>query len=542
MTVSTDYSHLNNAVTGGTHLQNKKLAQAGQSADLYAEFSAMLDKIAFHLSSQAEFSESTQVPKELETKAKEIQKLKEKEVAEPTQKAEKPKEDCCHRPEQEPSESEAKKTEQATEEEVEQVEQVKAVEQETEAGEAQAAADTDETEEVADDESLDTEDDAQMSEEEVAEELVEQLVDQVTEQVVKSDAVVQAAHTNHGKTKETKLDEQAPQEAEEVIVDAQTNNQQRFEDASRGVGKHVSEIAREELKPLKEKIEISLEKPQQEVQVPANQTGQSEDKPFGDLVEQMARSLLGKIQNKQTDEMQALATEKIMLDVNANLRPVIDATSDIRSTLLSATMIKHLVEGGIQQQTDVAAFKGVQASSGQQAVQASIATQQRDQSSTQNGEAQASASKRLPKTLENRTLKRVEDALKEVAKSRDGKTISVRLDPPHLGSVKIDVSIKEGALHARFVAESQAVTSLLREKGVEIQNMLRKLGLEVSDVSVSIGYEGSEQGFSDTSDLNQGHNQGQQSHDVLGEMLVGGTSQVNAAAQNSTAVEDHWIA
>ena len=95
----------------------------------------------------------------------------------------------------------------------------------------------------------------------------------------------------------------------------------------------------------------------------------------------------------------------------------------------------------------------------------------------------------LTRTAAVRTLERVERAIKEVAQSKDGKTISVRLDPPDLGTVKVDVSIRDGALHARVVAESSAVTSLLRERAGEMQTILRKLGLNVDRISVSVGGE-----------------------------------------------------
>lgn len=88
-----------------------------------------------------------------------------------------------------------------------------------------------------------------------------------------------------------------------------------------------------------------------------------------------------------------------------------------------------------------------------------------------------------------RTLEKVQEALREVAKAKDGRTISVRLDPPNLGSVKIDVSLREGGLHARIVAESPAVTQLLRERSHDLQSVLRRIGLEHDQVSVSVGNE-----------------------------------------------------
>ena len=91
-----------------------------------------------------------------------------------------------------------------------------------------------------------------------------------------------------------------------------------------------------------------------------------------------------------------------------------------------------------------------------------------------------------------RTMEKVEQALRDAAKSKDGKTISVRLDPPSLGTMRVDVSLRDGALHARVVAESSQVNQMLRERMHEMQSMLRKLGLNVDTVSVSVG-SGNEQ-------------------------------------------------
>jgi|GEM_PF-4400258 len=93
---------------------------------------------------------------------------------------------------------------------------------------------------------------------------------------------------------------------------------------------------------------------------------------------------------------------------------------------------------------------------------------------------------RTPRFQPSKILERVEATLKEAARSRDGKTISFRLDPPELGTLKVDVSIRDGALHARISTENSTVAGILREKAYELQSMLRKLGLEVERVSVSV--------------------------------------------------------
>jgi flagellar hook-length control protein FliK len=104
----------------------------------------------------------------------------------------------------------------------------------------------------------------------------------------------------------------------------------------------------------------------------------------------------------------------------------------------------------------------------------------------------------------SKLLERIEATLKEAARSRDGKTISLRLDPPDLGAVKVDVTIRDGGLHARVTADNAQVASVIREKAYELQSMLRKLGLAVEKVTISV-HEGMSspqgefsQGFADT--------------------------------------------
>jgi flagellar hook-length control protein FliK len=174
---------------------------------------------------------------------------------------------------------------------------------------------------------------------------------------------------------------------------------------------------------------------------------------------------------------------------------------------------------------------------------------QKGAENSQRGEMKE-AMKTLKPQYEARTMERVESALKEVARAKDGKTISVRLDPPELGTLKIDMSLRDGSLHARVVAESPQVTTLLKEKSHELVQIMRKLGLNVEKVSVSVsdqkesfsgnlnGFDNSAQQFSDQrsgserrSTSSGGRSSGHGSGDVLGQLRSA-----------TTVVDDHWVA
>jgi len=150
--------------------------------------------------------------------------------------------------------------------------------------------------------------------------------------------------------------------------------------------------------------------------------------------------------------------------------------------------------------------------------------------------------KQLNRTESQRTLEKVEQAIKEVARSKDGKTISVRLDPPSLGSVKVDLTYREGVLHARIVAEQAQVATLLREKAHEIQTLMRRLGLDAQRVSVSVGQDPG----SLSSDAQAGAREwaeraeNREAYGLVGESRKNtGASDERQAARTPT---DHWVA
>lgn len=159
-------------------------------------------------------------------------------------------------------------------------------------------------------------------------------------------------------------------------------------------------------------------------------------------------------------------------------------------------------------------------------------------------EQQARSGRALSTAQRARTMEKVEEVLKEVARSKDGKTISFRLDPPSLGSMRAEVSMRDGVLHARLWAESSQVTSLLREKSHELHSALRKLGLPVDQVAVSVSSPESEfstsGGFSSSEGSSHGGRQDRRSEknslvDTSGFGILNG-------ATPATGVDDHWVA
>jgi hypothetical protein len=166
----------------------------------------------------------------------------------------------------------------------------------------------------------------------------------------------------------------------------------------------------------------------------------------------------------------------------------------------------------------------------------------------------SSRAKALTRPQIGRMLERVETTLKEAARGRDGKTISLHLEPVDLGKVKVDVSLREGTLHARISPDNQQVAQALREHAHELQGALRKLGLEVDSVTVSVT----------TDDCGGEMNTGQQTTDgrsfhddrnnvpfesaqladttIGNELALRSKAGASSERQGAASVTDHWIA
>jgi hypothetical protein len=166
----------------------------------------------------------------------------------------------------------------------------------------------------------------------------------------------------------------------------------------------------------------------------------------------------------------------------------------------------------------------------------------------------SSRSRSLTRPQIGRMLERVESTLKEAARGRDGKTISLHLEPVDLGKVKVDVSLREGTLHARISPDNQQVAQALREHSHELQGALRKLGLEVDSVTVSVtvdefsGEMNTGQQMTDGRSFQDDRNnvpfeKGQLADNTIGnELALRSKAGAESDRLGAGSVTDHWIA
>ena len=71
--------------------------------------------------------------------------------------------------------------------------------------------------------------------------------------------------------------------------------------------------------------------------------------------------------------------------------------------------------------------------------------------------------------------------------SEDVKTIEMILNPESLGKIYLNVTQKQGALHAQLVAQNEAIMQALEEQMAQLKESLNKAGIKVEAVEVSVG-------------------------------------------------------
>lgn len=153
--------------------------------------------------------------------------------------------------------------------------------------------------------------------------------------------------------------------------------------------------------------------------------------------------------------------------------------------------------------------------------------------------------KTLSRPLAARTLEQVEKVVREAAKSKDGRSVTLRLDPPELGVLKVDLTLKDGVLYARLAADTAPVQHLLRERAQELQGNLRRLGLNLEGVQVSIvGQDSNDSSWQQNFDRQTANeNWSNQSNQVFGlrdEFIR--SEIVGVQSEAKLMIKDHWVA
>lgn len=228
-----------------------------------------------------------------------------------------------------------------------------------------------------------------------------------------------------------------------------------------------------------------------------------------------------------------------MLGAAQRLSP--DAQTILVSSMLQLGVVKQALDAALGQ--DGRSVSGVKAGAAvtPQLVQGGISGQRPLVTDAPRAQRQATRTQLL------RAFERVENALKEVAQSKDGKSIQVRLEPDQLGKVRVSVTMREGVLHARVVPDSSSVVEALRERAHELHTMLRRLGMDVDRIEVSIGSEYANEGMtqsqgrsSDRSSRGHEAPQGQLSERIVA--VEEGEVQLVNNREMPISDDGHWVA
>jgi flagellar hook-length control protein FliK len=97
---------------------------------------------------------------------------------------------------------------------------------------------------------------------------------------------------------------------------------------------------------------------------------------------------------------------------------------------------------------------------------------------------QTSESTALGPSDQNRFLQRVLRAF-DAARNRDGE-VRLRLSPPELGSMRLEVRVQEGAIIARLEAETDAARNLLIDHLPALRDRLAEQGIRVDQFDVDL--------------------------------------------------------
>jgi hypothetical protein len=69
-------------------------------------------------------------------------------------------------------------------------------------------------------------------------------------------------------------------------------------------------------------------------------------------------------------------------------------------------------------------------------------------------------------------------------------SVTLQLEPEHLGKLRVTISISEGAIHTHIVADNHAVRQVLESHSALLQQALQERGLQLGALQVSVQGDG----------------------------------------------------
>lgn len=107
-------------------------------------------------------------------------------------------------------------------------------------------------------------------------------------------------------------------------------------------------------------------------------------------------------------------------------------------------------------------------------------------------------------------IARISRGLQSAVNQRGG-NITLRLDPPELGQVRIEMEVRDGVVTARFTAQSESVRRLLMDQMGQLRGALDRQGLSIEKLDVQTASNQNHSWNSSQEDNHDGRSKGQHS-------------------------------
>lgn len=91
--------------------------------------------------------------------------------------------------------------------------------------------------------------------------------------------------------------------------------------------------------------------------------------------------------------------------------------------------------------------------------------------------------------LSQEFVDKVKEVLEKAAINKTNDSISVKIDPPHLGQIHVKITHKNGEIYAKLTPEHKEVEQVLKTKSHELMNVIQALGFSPNEVHIQIGRE-----------------------------------------------------
>ena len=112
---------------------------------------------------------------------------------------------------------------------------------------------------------------------------------------------------------------------------------------------------------------------------------------------------------------------------------------------------------------------------------------------------------RLNQVQQRRLMQRVSSAFRTIG-AGEGE-LRLRLSPPQLGSMRLEVKVKDGTMHARLQTETEAARHVLTENLSVLRDRLSEQGITVESFDIDVAQDGFDLSQGDSHSASQDHEQ-----------------------------------